>query len=288
MTSIPTEKAPKLGLNIYGFDSPNPAKCRIMAEELGIPYNYVNLDLSINEVKADWYVGSVNPNGKVPAIVHVKEDGTSVTVWESAACLLYMAHEFDKDHKFSYPIGTPEYWSQMSWLSWQISGYGAMMGQAAHFNRYAPSPQEGKYGSWRYTAECRRLHDVLDKQLSTSRFVAGDRMTVADFAIFIFAHSAKWCGIDINEFPHVKAWHDRLAQRSAIQKALQVPGPYPFSDEAVSKPDGKELKFLKEIRELGTQGIKTAHDAWEKEVVPVPSDGAKYAEASPVSDKPQL
>ncbi|KAK7941493.1 Disulfide-bond oxidoreductase YfcG [Apiospora aurea] len=267
MANIPTEKAPKPGLNIYGFDSPNPAKCRIMAEKLGISYNYVNLNPGIGEFKANWYVGSVNPNGKVPAIVHVKEDGTSVTVWESAACLLYMAHEFDKDNKFSYSVGMPEYWSQMSWLSWQISGYGAMMGQAAHFNRYAPSPEEG----------------------ATSRFVAGDRMTVADFAVFIFAHSAKWCGIDINEFPHVKAWHDTLAQRPAIQKAPQVPGPFPFGDEAVSKTEGPELEFLRGIRKVGTQGIKAAHDEWKKKVVPVPSDWANYEEeAPPASDKPQV
>lgn len=98
-----------------------------------IPYNYVNLDMLKAEMKSDWYVGTINPNGKAPAIVHVKDDGTSVTVWESGACLLYVAHEFDKDHRFSYPIGTPEYWSQMSWVrcvllalptqSWEWKGY---------------------------------------------------------------------------------------------------------------------------------------------------------------------
>ncbi|KAK8043793.1 hypothetical protein PG994_012631 [Apiospora phragmitis] len=236
MANTPPERAPKPGLNIYGFDSPNPAKCRIMAEELG---NYIGLDMSTGEMKADWYVASVNPNGKVPAIVHIKVDGTSVT------------------------------------LSWQVSGYGAMMGQAAYFNRYAPCEEEGKYGSWRYTAECRRLHDVLGKQLSTSRFVAADRLTFADF---IFAHSAKWCGIDIHEFPHVKAWHATLAQRPAVQKALLVPQPWPFSDEAVSSHDEDKLGFLRMVRTFGTRGIKGAHDQWWKEAVSVPSDHANYEE----------
>jgi glutathione S-transferase len=68
------------------------------------------------DLKSDWYT-AINPNGRAPALVHVKEDGTSVTVFESAACLLYMASEFDKEHKLSYPIGTPEYWSQLSWVS---------------------------------------------------------------------------------------------------------------------------------------------------------------------------
>ncbi|KAI2638775.1 glutathione S-transferase [Hypomontagnella submonticulosa] len=126
--------------------------------------------------------------------------------------------------------------AQLSWLSWQVAGYGPMMGQAAYFNRYTPEPVP--FGSWRYTAESRRLNQVLDKQLSTSLFVAGDHLTIVDIAIFVFAHSTKWCGVDINEFPNVKAWHDKLAQRPAFQKGLQVPVPYPFSDEAVSNLDG--------------------------------------------------
>lgn len=52
----------------------------------------------------------------MPAIVLVKEGVTSVTFFESAACLLYMINEFDKQNKLSYTYGTPEYWTQMSWV----------------------------------------------------------------------------------------------------------------------------------------------------------------------------
>ncbi|KAI0413127.1 glutathione S-transferase [Xylaria grammica] len=271
MAAIPPEKAPKPGLNIYGCASVNPVKLTIAAEEISIPYNYINLDMSAGEPSAEWYA-SINPNGRMPAIVHLKEDGTSVTVFESAACLLYIASEFDKEHKISYPFATPGYWSQLSWLSWQIANYGPMMGQAVHFNRYAPEPVP--YGAWRYTSECRRLHHVLDKQLASSPFVAGDRMTVADFAVFIFAHSTKWCGIDINNYPNVKAWHDKLAQRPAFQKGLQVPLPYQFSDEAVSNPDAQD--FYRMIRKYGGQMIKGATNQWKGDVVSVPSDHANY------------
>ena len=144
--------------------------------------------MSTGESQAEWFK-SINPNSKMPALVHVKDDGTSVTVFESAACLLYIASEFDKEHMISYPVGTPGYWTQLSWvstasgfygnhpsrllsskanlprtqLSWQVAGYGPMMGQASHFNRYCPEPVP--YGSWRYTAESRRLNQVLDDQL---------------------------------------------------------------------------------------------------------------------------
>ncbi|KAK7949434.1 glutathione s-transferase protein [Apiospora saccharicola] len=161
MAEYPPEKAPKPGFNIYGAALPNPAKLTIMAEELGIPYNLITMDLA--DIRSSWYE-SINPNGKLPAIVHVKEDGTSETVFESGACLLYLAHEFDKEHRFHDPVGTSGYWKQLSWLSWQISGYGPMMGQAVHFHRYTPEPIP--YGAWRYGAECRRLNHVLEKQLA--------------------------------------------------------------------------------------------------------------------------
>lgn len=179
-------------------------------------------------------------------------------------------------------------------LSWQVAGYGPMMGQATHFNRYAT--EDVPYGTWRYTSESRRLNHVLNQQLvsppfpapvsrslhdptltprkSNSPFIAGDRLTVADIAIFIFAHSTKWCGIDINEYPHVKAWHDKLLERPAFQNGLQVPVPYQFKDAAVSDPDAQE--FYRMQRKFGGQMIKGATDRWAGEVVPLPSDHSNY------------
>lgn len=144
-----------------------------------------------------------------------------------------------------------------------------MMGEAAHHNRYAVQP--APYGVWRYTAECRRLNHVLNKQLSTSPFVAGDRLTVADVAVFIYAHSAKWCGVDLDpDYPHVREWHDRLLQRPAFQKGLQVPIPYKFGDASVSNPD--DHKQYRMIRKMGGQMVKGATDSWQAPAVVLPSD----------------
>ncbi|KAG8162240.1 hypothetical protein KVR01_008005 [Diaporthe batatas] len=270
MASVPAEKAPKPGLNIYGCAAVNPYKLTIAAEELGVPYNYINMELVTGDLSSEWFK-PINPNGRAPAIVHVKEDGTSVTVFESAACLLYMASEFDKEHKLSLPPGTQEYWDQLSWLSWQVAGYGPMMGQSCHFSRYAA--EDVPYGIWRYTAEARRLNHVLDQRLATSPFLAGDRLTIADVAVFIYAHSAKWCNVDIDEFPNVKRWVDKLLERPAFQRGLQVPVPYQFCDAVVSDP---ESQFHSMMRKFGSQSIKAASERWKGKSVPVPSDHANY------------
>ncbi|KAI2607613.1 glutathione S-transferase GstA [Hypoxylon fragiforme] len=278
MTTFPPEKAPKPGLNIYGYPAVNPYKLTIAAEELGIPYNYITVNIR-TELESEWYL-SINPNGRVPAIVHVKDDGTSATVFESGACLLYIAAEFDKEHKISHPVGTPEYWAQLSWLSWQISGQGPMLGQAAHFNRYAPEPVP--YGSWRYTAEARRLHTVLDKQLSKTPYLTGPHPTIADIATFIYAHSSAWIGLpppSPSEFPHIATWRDRLLARPGFRRGLESPVPYPFSDDRVTREEGGEgQEFYVNVRRWGSRGIRSATERWWREgggrVLGVPSDGA--------------
>ncbi|KAI0399196.1 glutathione S-transferase [Xylaria palmicola] len=209
VTSIPPEKAPKPGLDIYGCAPVNSYP-------------------------------SINPNKCMPSLVHVKGDGTSVTVFESAACLLYIASEFDKEHKISYPFDSSGYRTQLSW----IASYDPMIAQASHFNRYAS--ELVPYGVQRCASECRRLYRVLDQQLACAGIIPifrrGDRMPVADFAVFTFAHSTKWCGIDINQYHNVKAWHDKLAQRPVFQKGLRVPLALPDSYRMMRKHVGQVMK----------------------------------------------
>jgi glutathione S-transferase len=99
-------------------------------------------------------------------------------------------------------------------------------------------------------------------------------LIIADIAIFMYAHSAKWCGIDVQEYPHVKAWHDKLAQRPGFQKGLQVPVPYQFSDEAECNPETQDT--YRGLRKGASQMFKEVTDQLEGKVVPLPSDHANY------------
>ena len=67
---------------------------------------------------------------------------------------------------------------------WQMGGLGPMAGQAHHFRNYAPEKIE--YGITRYTNEAKRLWETLDAHLAKAEggFIVGDRLTVADVAIW--------------------------------------------------------------------------------------------------------
>jgi glutathione S-transferase len=123
-------------------------------------------------------------------------------------------------------------------LMWQMGGLGPMQGQANHFKRYAPEDIE--YGINRYVNESRRLYRTLDTHLakSESGFIVGDRLTIADIASWGWIASAKWAGLDIEEFPNVKKWLYKLLERPGFEAGRHVPTPHK-SFHHLSRPSGE-------------------------------------------------
>ena len=69
------------------------------------------------------------------------------------------------------------------------------------------------------------MYGVLDKHLAKSKsgFLVGDHISIADIAHWGWVASAGWAGIDIEEFPHLKAWEEKLAAREGVEKGRHVP-----------------------------------------------------------------
>jgi len=110
-----------------------------------------------------------------------------------------------------------------NWLFFMNSGVGPMQGQANHFTRYAPEKIE--YGINRYQNETRRLYGVLDKHLRDTKqdYLVGNKCTIADIAHWGWIASAGWAGVDIEEFPLLKAWEDRMMARPGVEKGRHIP-----------------------------------------------------------------
>jgi len=215
-TKIPTD------IHLYTTNTPNGVKISMLLEELNLEYKFTAIDLGKNTQKEPWFL-EINPNGRIPAITDTFTDGNQIRVFESGAILQYLVDRYDKDHKVSYPYGSREHWEVTSWLMWQMGGLGPMQGQANHFKRYAPEKIE--YGINRYTNETRRLYRVMDTQLekSTSGYLVGDRCTIADFASIGWVRSHGWAGVDIEEFPKLQEWIDRMQSRSGVQAGAEIP-----------------------------------------------------------------
>lgn len=152
-------------------------------------------------------------------------------------------------------MGTREYYETISWLYFQNAGVGPMQGQANHFVRYAS--EHIQYGVDRYVNETRRLYGVLDKHLSTSKsgYLVGDHVTIADISHWGWVAAAGWAGVNIDEFPHLKAWEERMAARPGVEKGRHVPAPHTIKDLLKDK-ERMEQEAAK-TRQWVQQGMKS-------------------------------
>jgi GST-like protein len=111
-------------------------------------------------------------------------------------------------------------WEALQWLMFQMGGVGPMLGQAHHFNVYAP--ERIPYAMDRYSKEANRLYGVLDRRLAESEFVGGGAYSVADIAVMPWLRSFRNQNVDMDAYPHVKRWFDAMNARPAVQRGLQV------------------------------------------------------------------
>ena len=109
------------------------------------------------------------------------------------------------------------------WVFWQMANFGPNAGQRAHFRNYAPSfihdQRQLAYGANRYTNEVHRLFGVLERQLAGRDFITGD-YTIADMITWPWVQGRSSSALDLDDFPHVKAWQARVEAREAVGRAM--------------------------------------------------------------------
>jgi GST-like protein len=187
-----------------------------MLEECGLPYAAHAVDISAGEQFSPDFL-AISPNNRIPAITDPDgPDGEPISLFESGAILLYLA---GKTGRF-LPRSTRGKYQALQWLMFQMASVGPMLGQTHHFRAYAPEKVE--YAINRFSNEARRLYGVMDKQLATNDYIAGKEYTIADMAVWPWLRSHERQGIDLGEFPNVKAWFEAIGNRPAVQRGITV------------------------------------------------------------------
>ncbi len=202
-------------IDLYFWPTPNGYKVSIMLEEIGMPYNVIAVNISKGDQFKPEFL-EISPNNKMPAIIDRDgPGGQPYSLFESGAILMYLAEKSGQ----LMPAEMRARYRVVEWLMFQMGGIGPMLGQAHHFRRYAPEPIQ--YAIDRYTNEARRLYNVLDKQLGSNQYVAGE-YSIADIAIYPWLIPHKWQGMELDDFPNVKRWFDAIAARPAVQRGVAV------------------------------------------------------------------
>jgi GST-like protein len=210
-------------LQLYSLNTPNGVKASIMLEETGLPYEPHLVDIGKNETWTPEFL-SLNPNGKIPAIVDPDgPGGEPFGLFESGAILLYLA---DKTGQL-IPSGPALRWETIQWVFFQMAAVGPMFGQVGFFNRFAGREIEDKRPLQRYVAESKRLLGVLETRLAGRDWIMGD-YSIADIATLGWVRNliTFYEARDLVEFDalrRVPNWLERGLARPAVQRGLEIP-----------------------------------------------------------------
>ena len=211
-------------IQLYSLNTPNGVKASIMLEETGLPYEPHLVDFGAEDQKTAEFL-SLNPNGKIPAILDPDgPGGKPLALFESGAILIYLA---EKSGKF-LPADPAARYETIQWLMFQMGGIGPMFGQLGFFHRFAGKDYEDKRPRDRYVAESKRLLDVLETRLTGREWLMGDDYTIADIATLgwvrnlIGFYEAREI-VEFDRLAAVPAWLERGLARPAVQRGLMIP-----------------------------------------------------------------
>ena len=199
-----------MSFDLYTSATPNGYKVSIMLEELKLKYKVHKINLGKQTQKEEWFL-KLNPNGRIPVL---KDNENNKVIFESGAILYYLANKYNK---FFFEEKRIEI---MQWLMFQMSGIGPMQGQANVFFRYMD--EKIPVAISRYQNECRRLYEVLNKQLQNNKWICGE-YSIADIATWPWIKIYFWAGIDISNLDNLSRWMDQMERRKACKAGILVP-----------------------------------------------------------------
>lgn len=211
-------------VQLYSLPTPNGVKVSIMLEEIGLPYEPHLVDIMKNESWTPEFL-SLNPNGKIPAIIDPNgPGGKPLGLFESGAILVYLA---EKTGKLITADAAGRY-ETLEWVFFQMAAIGPMFGQVGFFHKFAGKDYEDKRPLKRYVDESRRLLGVLQTRLEGRAWIMGDEYSIADVATLGWVRNlVGFYGardlVEFDSFPDVAAWLDRGLARPAVQRGLDIP-----------------------------------------------------------------
>ncbi len=216
-------KQPEL-LQLYSLPTPNGVKVSIMLEEIGLPYEVHLVDFGKDDQKTPEFL-SLNPNGKIPAIIDPNgPSGKPLPLFETGAILQYLVEKTGK----LLPADPARRWQTIQWLHFQMGGIGPMFGQVGFFHKFAGKDYEDKRPLQRYVNEAKRLLGVMDTHLTGRQWFMDDEYTIADISmlgwvrnIIGFYEARELVAFD--ELKQVPAWLERGLARPAVQRGLNIP-----------------------------------------------------------------
>lgn len=207
-----------MALKIYGISASRAIRPLWAAEELGVPYEHVVVPYQGGATHTAEFL-ELNPNGHIPVL-----DDDGIIVWESMACVLYLARRYGGDTPGSIaPQTSGEEAEALRWSFWAVTEVEKdALTVLMHLRGMAPEQRKPELAE---AAERRLLKPlaVLENHLQQNTYMAGNRFTVADVAVASVVNWARASTTLMAQSPRVLAWLKECLARPAYQRAKALP-----------------------------------------------------------------
>jgi glutathione S-transferase len=186
------------------YDSPRSGNCykvRLLLAHLGAPYERRFVD-AVDRSNTRDELASLNPTRRVPTLV--LDDGRPLA--ESAAILWYLG----RDTRF-VPQDGYESAKVLQWLSFELSEHQPALAFVRFIVTFTDRAGELADRIAERTKAAHRALAVMERHLADRSFFVGKTLTLADIALYAYTHLADEANIDLDAYPIVRGWLDRVA-----------------------------------------------------------------------------
>jgi len=193
-----------LGLAVLLYDSPVSGNCykvRLLLAYLGIPYERRTMDV-VDRSNRSEVLGGMNPALRVPTLV--LDDGRPLA--ESGAILWYLG----EGTRF-VPENAYERAQVLQWMFFEQYDHEPAIAVARFWLAYSGRPDEFSDRLPERTAAGHRALAAMQRHLDGREFLVGDGLTLADIALYAYSHVADEGGFDLERYPALRAWLERVA-----------------------------------------------------------------------------
>ncbi len=197
-------------IELFSSDTPNGKKISIMLEEIGHEYKLTKVDINNKEQFNPEFI-KISPFSKIPVII---DHDNNESIFESGAILIYLSEKsgkfYDKEDRLKIN----------QWLMAQMGTVGPMIGQHHQFHHYNPGKSE--FGEERYFKITKRIYQELNDRLKVSKFLAGEKYTIADIATWPWIARHEWHDIGLKNYNNLSRWYLEIASRDAVIKGYDL------------------------------------------------------------------
>ncbi|TRX76835.1 glutathione S-transferase family protein [Pseudomonas mangiferae] len=190
-------------VKVYGdYRSGNCYKVKLILNLLDKSFEWVPVDIVKQEHKSPAFLEK-NPNGKVPVLE--LEDGS--TLWESNAILNYLAEGSDllpQEPRLRTQV--------LQWQFFEQFSHEPYLAEARRIKLFEGMPEARRAEYDSALKEGARALKVMEQQLQRTPYLVGEHYSIADIALYAYTHVAPETGFDLQGFPAVRAWLERVAQ----------------------------------------------------------------------------